>query len=78
MISVLKGLDPQKIVHEIQPIAFDNAVWLTSGSCSRKGLTDAKEIAVELEKGIQSFGPGVLLIWRSRHWTRRACSKATR
>ena len=59
MISVLKkGLDPQKIVHEIQPIAFDNAAWAyTVGSAVaiKKGLTDAKEIAVELGKGIQSF-----------------------
>ena len=53
-----KGVDVFRIVKEIQPIAFENALWAyTVGAAIaiKKGQTVASEIASTLGEGLQSF-----------------------
>jgi hypothetical protein len=53
-----KGVDVFKIVKDIQPIAFDNAMWAyTVGAAIaiKKGQTVAADIASTLGEGLQAF-----------------------
>ncbi len=53
-----KGVDVGKIVKDIQPIAFDNAVWayiVGAAIAIKKGQTNAAEIASTLGEGLQAF-----------------------
>ena len=53
-----KGVDVYKIVKEIQPIAFENAMWsyIVGGAIAiKKGQTNAAEIAATLGEGLQAF-----------------------
>ncbi len=53
-----KGIDVEKIVHGVQPIAFDNAVWAyTLGACIAltKGVKTAAEAAEAIGLGLQAF-----------------------
>jgi hypothetical protein len=57
-ICLDKGIDVDKIVKGIQPIAFENAVWAyTVGAAIaiKKGITSAAEAAEVLGIGLQSF-----------------------
>jgi len=53
-----KGVDVYKIVKDIQPIAFENAMWsyiVGAAVAIKKGQTKAADIAVTLGEGLQSF-----------------------
>jgi len=53
-----KGVDVYKIVKDIQPIAFENAMWayIVGGAIAiKKGQTNAAEIAATLGEGLQAF-----------------------
>lgn len=53
-----KGIDIEKIVKGIQPIAFDNAVQayvLGAAIAIKKGLTNPAEIACAVGEGLQAF-----------------------
>ncbi len=53
-----KGVDVYNIVKEIQPIAFENAMWsyIVGGAIAiKKGQTNAAEIAATLGEGLQAF-----------------------
>jgi len=53
-----KGVDVYKIVKDIQPIAFENAMWayIVGGAIAiKKGQTDAADIAATLGEGLQAF-----------------------
>jgi len=53
-----KGVDVYKIVKEIQPIAFENAMWayIVGGAIAIiKGQTNAADIAATLGEGLQAF-----------------------
>lgn len=53
-----KGVDVYKIVKEIQPIAFENAMWsyIAGGAIAiKKGQTKAADIAATLGEGLQAF-----------------------
>ena len=53
-----KGIDVEKIVHGVQPIAFDNAVWaytLGAGIAVKKGVKTAAEAAEAIGLGLQAF-----------------------
>lgn len=53
-----KGVDVYKIVKDIQPIAFENAMWsyIVGGAIAiKKGQTNAAEIAETLGIGLQAF-----------------------
>jgi hypothetical protein len=53
-----KGVDVYKIVKEIQPIAFENAMWsyIVGGAIAiKKGQTKAADIASTLGEGLQAF-----------------------
>jgi hypothetical protein len=53
-----KGVDVYKIVKDIQPIAFENAMWAyTVGAAIaiKKGQTKAADIAATLGEGLQAF-----------------------
>jgi hypothetical protein len=53
-----KGVDVYKIVKDIQPIAFENAMWayiVGAAIAIKKGQTNAAEIAETLGIGLQSF-----------------------
>jgi hypothetical protein len=57
-ICLDKGVDVEKIVKGIQPIAFENAVWAyTVGAAIaiKKGIKDAASAAETLGIGLQSF-----------------------
>ena len=57
-ICLAKGVDVEKIVKGIQPIAFENAVWAyTVGAAIafKTGVTSAAEAAKVLGIGLQSF-----------------------
>ena len=57
-ICLAKGVDVEKIVKGIQPIAFENAVWAyTVGAAIafKTGVTSAVEAAKVLGIGLQSF-----------------------
>ncbi len=53
-----KGVDVYKIVKDIQPIAFENAMWsyIVGGAIAiKKGQTIAADIAASLGEGLQAF-----------------------
>ncbi|MDP4210167.1 MAG: GGGtGRT protein [Bacteroidota bacterium] len=53
-----KGVDVYKIVKDIQPIAFENAMWayIVGGAIAiKKGQTNAADIAATLGEGLQAF-----------------------
>ena len=53
-----KGVDVYNIVKDIQPIAFENAMWsyIVGGAIAiKKGQTNAAEIAETLGVGLQAF-----------------------
>ncbi|MGI6174671.1 MAG: GGGtGRT protein [Christensenellales bacterium] len=53
-----KGIDVEEIVHSIQPIAFENAVWaytLGAAIAIKKGCTSAAPAAEALGIGLQAF-----------------------
>jgi hypothetical protein len=53
-----KGVDVYKIVKDIQPIAFENAMWayIVGGAIAiKKGQTNAADIATTLGEGLQAF-----------------------
>ncbi len=57
-ICLDKGIDVQKIVRGIQPIAFDNAVWaytLGAAIALKKGSRGAAEAAERIGLGLQAF-----------------------
>ncbi|MGI6766936.1 MAG: GGGtGRT protein [Lentihominibacter sp.] len=57
-ICNLAGIDIFRIVKEIQPISFDDAVWayIAGSACAiNKHLKSASEIALELGNGLQAF-----------------------
>ena len=57
-ICLDKGIDVEKIVKGIQPIAFDNAVWAyTVGAAIalKSGVKTAAEAAEKIGVGLQSF-----------------------
>ncbi len=57
-ICQAKGVDVEKIVKGIQPIAFDNAVWaytLGAALAIKKGAKNAAEAAAILGEGLQAF-----------------------
>ena len=57
-VCLEKGVDVDKIVKEIQPICFENAVWayiIGAAIAIKKGQTVANEIAVTLGEGLQAF-----------------------
>ncbi len=53
-----KGIDGRAIVHGIQPIAFENAVWayiLGAAIALKKGVNNAAEAAEAIGEGLQAF-----------------------
>lgn len=53
-----KGIDVEKIVRGIQPIAFENAVWaytLGAGLAVKRGIKSAAEAAKVIGDGLQAF-----------------------
>ena len=53
-----KGIDCESIVHGIQPIAFDNAVWaytLGVAIALKKGNKAAADAAESIGEGLQAF-----------------------
>ena len=53
-----QGVDVYKIVKDIQPIAFENAMWsyiVGAAIAIKKGETEAAEIAATLGEGLQAF-----------------------
>ena len=53
-----KGVDVYKIVKDIQPIAFENAMWayiVGAAVAIKKGQKSAADIAAPLGEGLQSF-----------------------
>ena len=56
--TLSKGVDVEKIVKGVQPIAFDNAVWAYTLGCAialKSGLTGAAEAAAAVGLGLQAF-----------------------
>jgi hypothetical protein len=53
-----KGIDVEKIVKGVQPIAFDNAVWAYTLGCAvalKSGKTKAADAAAAIGTGLQAF-----------------------
>jgi len=53
-----QGVDVYKIVKDIQPIAFENAMWsyiVGAAIAIKKGQTEAADIAATLGEGLQAF-----------------------
>ncbi|MBE6903495.1 MAG: GGGtGRT protein [Ruminococcaceae bacterium] len=53
-----KGIDVDSIVRNVQPIAFDNAVWAYTLGCAialKKGIKTASEAAEAIGLGLQAF-----------------------
>ena len=53
-----KGIDVEKIVRDVQPIAFDNAVWAYVLGCAialKKGIANAAAAAEAIGIGLQAF-----------------------
>jgi hypothetical protein len=53
-----KGIDVEKIVKGVQPIAFDNAVWAYTLGCAialKSGKTKAADAAAAIGIGLQAF-----------------------
>jgi len=56
--NLSKGVDADKIVRSIQPIAFENAVWayaLGAAIALKKGCKTAAEAAEAIGEGLQAF-----------------------
>ena len=56
--TISKGIDVEKIVKGVQPIAFDNAVWAYTLGCAiaiKSGSTGAAEAAAAIGIGLQAF-----------------------
>ena len=57
-LCLAKGVDVDKIVRDVQPIAFDNAVWaytLGAAIAIKKGSKNAAEAAEHIGLGLQAF-----------------------
>ena len=57
-LCLSKGIDVEKIVKGVQPIAFENAVWAYTLGCAvalKKGITKAAEAAETIGIGLQAF-----------------------
>ncbi len=57
-LCLSKGIDVDKIVKGVQPIAFENAVWAYTLGCAialKKGVKTAAEAAEILGIGLQAF-----------------------
>jgi len=57
-LCLSKGIDVEKIVKGIQPIAFENAVWAYTLGCAvalKKGTASAAEAAEAIGIGLQAF-----------------------
>ncbi len=57
-LCLAKGVDVDKIVRDVQPIAFENAVWaytLGAAIAIKKGSKNAAEAAENLGLGLQAF-----------------------
>ncbi len=58
MMLKAKGVDVRAIVHSIQPIAFDNAVWayvLGAAIAIKRGVKSAAQAAEAIGEGLQAF-----------------------
>ncbi len=56
--TLSKGIDVDKIVRSIQPIAFENAIWaytLGAAIALKKGVKGAAEAAEAIGEGLQAF-----------------------
>ena len=56
--NLSKGVDAEKIVRSIQPIAFENAVWaytLGAGIALKKNCQKASDAAAAVGEGLQTF-----------------------
>ena len=64
-----KGVDVDKIVRSIQPIAFENAIWaytLGAAVALKKGYKNAADAAELIGIGLQAFCiPGSCLLYTS-------------
>jgi hypothetical protein len=57
-ICLSRGIDVEKIVKSVQPIAFDNAVWAYTLGCAialKIGAVHAADAAVAIGTGLQTF-----------------------
>ena len=57
-LCLSKGIDVEKIVKGVQPIAFENAVWAYTLGCAvalKKGITKAADAAEAIGIGLQAF-----------------------
>ena len=57
-ICLKKGLDVEKLVRGVQPIAFSNAVWaytLGAAAAIKKNISTASEAAIVIGNGLQAF-----------------------
>jgi hypothetical protein len=57
-LCLSKGVDVEKIVKGVQPIAFDNAVWAYTLGCAlafKKGVKNAAAAAETIGEGLQAF-----------------------
>ena len=57
-LCLSKGVDCEKIVKGVQPIAFENAVWAYTLGCAvalKKGVKTAPEAAEAIGIGLQAF-----------------------
>lgn len=57
-LCLSKGIDVDKIIKDIQPIAFENAVWAYTLGCAialKKGIKSAAEAAEAIGLGLQAF-----------------------
>lgn len=57
-LCLSKGIDVDKIVKDVQPIAFENAVWAYTLGCAiaiKKGIKNAADAAEAIGIGLQAF-----------------------
>ncbi len=57
-LTIARGIDVENIVKDVQPIAFDNAVWAYTFGCAialKKGITNASKAAEIIGIGLQAF-----------------------
>ena len=57
-LCLSKGIDVEKIVKGVQPIAFENAVWAYTLGCAvalKKGISNAADAAEAIGIGLQAF-----------------------
>lgn len=66
--TLARGIDVEEIVHGIQPIAFDNAVWaftLGAALALKSGKQEATKTALAIGEGLQAFTiPGSIAFQR--------------